>query len=537
MRRVALWTSIVAASLIAALPSVGKQAEEPRLAEATMGMRLITQEQYVNTLQNVFGTGLEYRAQFPPVQRVEGLMALGSTSAIMTSAALDQYDTAARSIASQVVDQERRAFLIPCQPKKADTADDACAGQFLSGIGKTLFRRPMTSKEREAYLGIARDGAVAAKDFYAGVGVALASLLVAPDFLYATQPANVVRGERQLTPAAKATRMSLLLWNSYPDEELLRAAEKGELETEKGLARQVDRMLASPKLADGVRSFFDDMLEFEEFDHLTKDGNFYPAFTAAVTVDAKEQTLRTIVDHLVYRNQDYRDLFTTRKTFLTIDLGGIYGVPVRTEGGWIPFEFPPESPRAGILTHASFLALHAHPARSSATLRGKALRELFLCQKVPSPPANVDFGAVNDPSSPLRTARDRVNFHLENPVCAGCHKITDPMGLALENFDGAGQYRVSEGGVTIDPSGALDGKSFADVKGLSQALRDHPQLPRCAVRRFTSYALGRALTGDDRPWLEYAEGKFAASGYRVKDLLRLIATSQAFYAVPPPAEK
>src|SRR6185312_13621122 len=146
--------------------------------------------------------------------------------------------------------------------------------------------------------------------------------------------------------------------------------------------------------------------------------------------------------------------------------------------------------RKGLLTQISFLAAHSHPGRSSPTLRGKALREILLCQPVPRPPANVDFSAVENPDPSLHTARDRLGLHRKNPVCAGCHKITDPMGLALENFDGAGIYRETEKGSAIDVSGTLDGKDFHDVAGLGVALHDHPALTSCLVKRAYSYASG-----------------------------------------------
>src|SRR6185503_14278929 len=164
-------------------------------------------------------------------------------------------------------------------------------------------------------------------------------------------------------------------------------------------------------------------------------------------------------------------------------------------------------------THVSFLASHAHPGRSSATRRGKALRELLLCQPVPLPPPNVDFSVLNDPTSPFKTARDRVNFHLQNPVCAGCHKITDPMGLALENFDGAGQFRLEEKGSTIDASGSLDGKEFKDVTGLALALHDHPQVTSCLVKRVFAYGTGSPASSDEKATLDYLNTTFAAGGY------------------------
>jgi uncharacterized protein DUF1588/uncharacterized protein DUF1585/uncharacterized protein DUF1592 len=291
-----------------------------------------------------------------------------------------------------------------------------------------------------------------------------------------------------------------------------------------------------------MRAFFDDMFAFDDFDNLSKDATVYPKVSGTTLSDAREQTLRTVYDHLIVRDLDYRDLFLTRDTFMSPALASIYGVPAVP--GWVAYEFPPDSPRVGILSQISFLAVHSHPGRSSATLRGKALREVLLCQKVPSPPPNVDFSIVEDPKANFHTARERLTAHRSNPVCAGCHKITDPIGLALENFDGGGQYRVSERGVEIDASGSLDGKEFKDPAGLARAVHDHPALPTCLVKRMYSYGTGGSLSDADKPQLAYLDARFQSAGYRVSELLRAIALSAAFSQVveaaapkaPPPTQ-
>jgi len=307
---------------------------------------------------------------------------------------------------------------------------------------------------------------------------------------------------------------------------LLTAAENGELQTRKGLDKIVDTMLASPRLEDGVRAFFDDMLGFDDFDVLSKDPTVYPFFTGATVSDAREQTLRTIVDHLLTRNADYRDLYTTRETFMSPALAPLYRIPASQ--GWTPYEFPEDSPRQGLLTQISFVALRAHPGRSSPTLRGRAMRERMLCQEVPPPPPNVNFGKLNNPDAHYKTQRERVAAHLEDPVCAGCHKITDPMGLALEGFDGAGRFRTEENGAVIDTSGDLDGVHFDDVVGLAHALRDNASLPSCLVSRLYSYGSGSAAKTTDRSLIKYFTAEFAEDGYRVPDLLRTIVLSNAF---------
>src|SRR4029079_7658790 len=156
----------------------------------------------------------------------------------------------------------------------------------------------------------------------------------------------------------------------------------------------------------GMRAFFDDMMNFDDFTELAKDGTIYPAFTASAAADAREQTLRTIINFLITETKDYRDLYTTRQTFISPTLAAIYGVT--TLPGWNTYEFPKDSGRAVLLTQVSFLALHSTPGRSSPTLRGKALREILLCQPVPPPPPNVDFSIVDNPNPNLHTARERL---------------------------------------------------------------------------------------------------------------------------------
>jgi hypothetical protein len=331
-----------------------------------------------------------------------------------------------------------------------------------------------------------------------------------------------------------ASQLSFFLWNSGPDAKLMAAAQQGRLGSAAGLAAEVDRMLKSPRLEAGVRAFFSDMLQFDLFDTLAKDAKIYPKWTVKAAQDAQEQTLRTIVDLLLWQRGDYRDLFTERKTFLTPLLGSLYGVPVAPAGGvqQQPYEFPAGDPRAGLQAQASFVALHSHEGLSSPTLRGKALRELLLCEPVPAPPANVNFATAQDTHNPdFKTMRARLTAHRTDPTCAGCHKLMDPMGLALENFDSDAGYRSRENGEIIDTHGELDGIEFSDAAGLGRALHDNPATGPCLVRRLFSYATGRPVARRDMAWIRYLEKGFAEDGYRPPDLMRRIALSENFYRV------
>jgi len=384
----------------------------------------------------------------------------------------------------------------------------------------------------------AGDTATKLGNFYSGIELSVAGMLVSPQFLF-RQEASVAdsdnAGQRKLDAYSKASRLSFFLWDTSPDLDLLDAAEKGELDTDAGIAKQVDRMVKSPRLAGGVRAFFSDMLGFDGFAALQKDPTIYPKYGSAVAVDAQEQTLRTVADLLVTNNGDYRDIFTTRKTYLTRLLGSVYAVPVSVPTGWESHTYPEGDPRAGILTQVSFVALHSHPGRSSPTIRGKALREVFLCQKVPDPPGNVNFALVQDTKNPaFHTARARLGAHINQPTCAGCHKIMDPVGLAMENFDSAGGFRSSENESPIVTSGEIDGMKFDDVLGFTKVIHDHPQAPVCLVNRIYAFGTGRASSKDEAEWLNYQVKQFAASGYKVPELMRRIASSKAFYRISTP---
>ena len=510
------------------------KSNEPETAGGPPRLRLVSTHQYLNTLAYVFGPSISLDMKFAPMRRTNGLLANGAGLSGVTPTQIEQYQRAASTVAAQVVDEDRRNYLIPCTPASEKKADKACATQFFAQTGRLLHRRTLTDAEVAAYANEASTAADKLEDFYAGLGMVLEAMMISPEVLFIiekSEPDPDAKGKQRLDGHSLAARLSYFLWDAAPDDELIKAAESGDLQTKKGLKREVDRMLASPRLEAGVRAFFDDMFAFDTFDALSKDATVYPFFTGATVADAREQTLRTVVDHLITKNLDYRDLYTTRSTFMSPALAPLYQLPASQ--GWTPYEFPVDSPRQGLLTQVSFLATHSHPGRSSPTLRGKALRELLLCQVVPPPPPNVDFSKLNNPDAHYPTQRDRVAAHLEAPTCAGCHRITDPTGLALENFDGAGRFRDKENNVAINTAGDLDGKKFEDVAGMAKALRDNPGLPNCLVNRIYSYGSGTAVKPTDRALMTYLSTEFANEGYKVPELMRTIVLSTAFRRVDP----
>jgi hypothetical protein len=533
------WCGAVGVAAFLVLAGCGRGGE-PETNGGFQEMRRLTDDQYRQTIADVFGPDIKIVGRLEPDARVGGLLAVGASEVAVSRAGIEAYDAQARSIAAQVLDKAHRDNLVPCHPAAAATPDAACASLFFAKYGRLLLRHPLDSRMTQIFIKAAADRTAITGSFYSGLEGALAGMLVEPEFLFrveSAEPDPAHPGSRRLDAFSKASRLSFLLWDATPDDALLTAAEHGELDRKDGLARQVDRMMASPRLEAGVRAFFSDMLQFDGFAELEKSKDIYPRFSRTVAEDAREQTLRTITDHLLVQRGDYRDLFTTRRTFMTRALGKVYRVPVAASQGWEPFEFPQDDFRAGLLSQISFTALHAHPARSSPTLRGRAIREILLCQRVPDPPANVNFAIVEDQTNPqYKTMRDRLTAHRANPTCAGCHKIMDPIGLGLERLDGLGQYRAEENGAPIDASGELDGIAFNDAAGLGRAVRDNPATVSCLVSSLYRYASGHDPRAGEKQWLSWLRQRFAADGYRLPDLLRDIATSDGFYRIAPQAE-
>ena len=500
-------------------------------------VRRLTRHQYRTIIKDLFGSSIVVGGPFEPDVRESGLLAVGASKVSIASTGLDGYNKMARIIAAQVFDEDHRGMLLGCEPANADEPDDACAREFLGRVGRLMYRRPLTDDELQSRVNVANESAKTRGNFYLGLETSLVTMLVSPNFLFvheSSEPDPLHAGLERLDAYSKAVRLSFFFWNNAPDEALLAAAEDGSLHTQKGLEAQVSRMLGSPQMESGIRAFFTDMLEFELFDTLSKDQVLFPKFNFTLAEAAKEQTLRTIVDHLLVKKGDYRGLYTTPNTFLTRPLAAVYQVPLSgLAKKWVPYEYPAGVQHAGILSQVSFVSLHSHPARTSPTLRGKALREVLLCQKVPDPPGAVNFDIIQDVTNVnFRTVRQRLDAHASEPMCVGCHKITDPMGLALENFDTIGGFRSSENGAPIDTSGSLDGIEFQDALGLGKAMHDNPATVSCLTDRVYSYGVGREPTAAESDWLKSVILKdFEASGYQVPALMKRIATSSPFFRI------
>jgi hypothetical protein len=331
MRRSAIAGGAVAMAAVVGVVVLTREPPLPDDAGSPARVRLMTGAQFANSISHVFGPSIDVGSAFAPVQRTDGLLALGAALVSVTIGQMQDLQRVASSIAAQVMSPgnlergvpSHRDALVPCKPASTTEPDDECAAAFIGSSGRLLFRRPLEQEKLTELVGIAHRTADELDDFYAGLQVVLESMLINPNFLLiqdTTEPDPDRPGKRRLDGYGLASRLSFLLWNSIPDEELLAAAESGELHTKSGRRRQVERMLSSPRLEDGVRAFFDDMYEFDRFDSLSKDPQQYPTITGATLQDAREQTLLTVVDHLLHKNADYRDATRVNNSIATTSL-------------------------------------------------------------------------------------------------------------------------------------------------------------------------------------------------------------------------
>jgi hypothetical protein len=527
--------ALVAVTLMVMSACSGSSADS---APGVVALRRVSASQYEQIVTDLFGPGIEITGRFEPDVRRDGLLALGSSALSVTASGFEQYYAIAASVADQALAEQRRTTVVPCQPTDAKTADAACAAAFVEKYGRLLFRRRLARDEVEARVALAAEAAARTESFYEGLELALVSLMISSNYLFRVERSELdPSGDLRLDAFTKAARLSYLLWNTTPDDELLQAAETGALHDDAELRRQVQRMLAAPRLEAGLRAFFRDVLHFDLLNEITKDAQLYPKYSSVVARSAEEETLRTIVDHLLVRDADYRELFTTRETHVDRTLAAAYGTPYVFDEEWSHHTFDEAEGRAGILSRIAFLALFSHPGDSSPTKRGVAILEMLKCEPTPEPPANVDFSIVNDVSNPsLPTRRARLLAHSTEESCSGCHLKSDPLGLALEHFDGMGQIRRTENGASIDVNVELGGRVYTGAAGLGAALHDDPSVTRCLVKQLYGYGAGRPADPSVESFIAHLHDVLARNGHRVKTLLEHLATSPEFFRVPEPQQ-
>jgi len=502
-------------------------------------LRKLTRAQYENSLRDLFGGSITLaKDALEEDQEKHGFNSIGASYVTISPRGVEQYEAAAFAVSKQVLENAtRKVALVGCTP--AGTTDPTCTRTFLAKFGRKAWRRPLTTEELDKWVAIATDAQTKLTSFYEGLEIATTGLLVSPNFLYRVElgePDPAHKGWLKFTGFEMATRLSFFLKNSTPDDALLDAAEKGELATAEGVRAAATRLIGEVEAKRALDGFFEELLQLPKLETLARDPALFPQMSPTLATSMNQETLKLFEDVVFGRDGDARELFDSQTTFVNPELAKLYGLPAPSGTGFEKVSLPADSMRIGILGHASFLAVNSHVKRSSPTYRGKAIRERFLCESMPAPPGDVPplpDGATGDRA----TARQRLEMHRKVEPCKSCHQMMDPMGLGLENFDAIGAFRTTENDATIDPSGDVDGKPFANARELAKVLREDPRTGPCFARNLFRHAAGHVEDKTEEPAVANLISSFQSDGYRVKALVLTIATSDAFrFATPQEME-
>lgn len=494
---------------------------------ATMGrspMRRLTRVEYDNTIQDLLGDASKPAETFP-----EEEVSLGfddNADALTVSPLLARgYMVASEQIAARAV--AKLPTLLGCDPQK--DGSDACAKSFIASFGKRAYRRPVDAALADALFRTFSAGRDAF-GFEVGIQLTLQQMLQSPYFLYRVETGIPVTGQpgvAKLDDWEIASRLSYLLWDSMPDDELFAAAADGKLSTKADVAAQARRMLASPRARDAVARFHVQWLDVTDPPE-DKDRTAFPTWSPAIAALLQEETRQFTTRLVLDDDGDLAALLGAPYSYMNADLAKFYGVtgPAGRDFEKIALD---GAHRNGVLTQGSVLAVHAHPDQTSPVLRGKFVREQLLCGRLPPPPPNV---ATNIPTpDPHLTTRERFDQHRKDPACAGCHDLMDPIGYGLETFDAAGLFRTTESGKPIDASGEVTGSdvgAFRDAADLAKKLGASEDVRACVATQWFRYAYGREESDADACSRDALEAAFAASGYRIRELVVALTQTAAF---------
>ena len=427
-----------------------------------------------------------------------------------------------------------RRRIFTCQPKSSNEAR-ACAQSILTRLAGSAFRRPLNDQDVKSLMAL-YDGSAKANDpsaFETGVRTGLQGILASPDFVFRFEPspANAKPGEAyRINDVALASRLSFFLWSAPPDHELLTLASSGKLADKAVLERQVRRMLADPRAEALATRFGSQWLRLQDLDKVQPDVRQYPDFDEQLRVAMRRET-ELFWQNLVRENRSVLELWNADYTFMNERLAIHYGVPNVSGNAFRRVSYT-DPQRRGLLAHASILTLTSHATRTSAVDRGKWVMEVFLHSPPPPPPPGVpDLEATPAATEgKLLTVRERMEQHRKNPTCNSCHRMMDPIGLALENYDVTGRWRIRDNGGPVDPRSELwDGTPVASPADLREALlKRRESLLRTFTRNLMAYGLGRRVEWYDMPTVRRIVRNSAADNDRFASYVMGVVNSPAF---------
>jgi len=422
----------------------------------------------------------------------------------------------------------RRIFV--CQP--ASPADEpACVKRILSTLMRRAYRRPVTEADLAVPLKFYQQ-ARTSEGFEAGVEMALRAVLVSPEFLFRVEqdpPGVAPKSPYRLTDLELASRLSFFLWSSIPDDELLETAIRGNLHTPAVLEKQTRRMLADPRSRVLATNFAEQWLYLRNLNSTTPDMRLFPDFDDNLRQAFRQET-ELFFENIMREDRSVLDLLRAKYTFVNERLAKHYGIPNVYGSRFRRVNFNQNELRGGLLRHGSVLTVTSYATRTSPVIRGKWILENLLGVVPPPPPPFVPALKENHDSGKAMTMRQRLAQHRDNPACSSCHKLMDPVGFSLENYDAVGRWRNIDAATPIDAAGGLpDGSSFAGVTGLEQAILARPEIfASTFTEKLLTYALGRGIDAHDAPAVRQIVRGAQPADYRFSSFVLRIVNSTPF---------
>ena len=516
---------------------------DPRLSEEKTGLTIKTPAIHVQA-----GT---HRVTAAFIQRYEGLVndliapidhtmadtEIGIAYGITTLPHLRSLSIVGPNRVTGVSDTPSRRRVFSCRPL-AQAEETTCAAAIVRRVATQAFRRPVSEKDHARLMTFYARGR-SEKNFEFGVTKALEAILASPQFVFRVEETGVAAQGQRLGDYELASRLSFFLLGTGPDAELLKLAGQGRLAAPGALSRQAKRLLTLPHADALATRFAAQWLRLQDLDRVIPDPIRYPYSDHTLSLALKRET-ELFFDSLVRDDKSALDLLTADYTYVNERIARHYGIPNVTGSEFRRVALPAD--RRGILGHGSVLTLTSIADRTSPVMRGKWVMEVLLGSPPPPPPPNVpaleETKGTTDSGRAL-TVRERMEQHRSNPQCTSCHRVIDPLGLALENFDATGKWRIRDGGMAVDTSGDLfDGTSVSGAAGLRDALLRHKDVVLLSfTRSLMTYALGRRIEAADMPLVRRIIRSAEAQDYRISAFVNGIVESDAFRMAKLPASQ